>query len=226
MLVRGKSLTGGEEDFGAKCLGLAGSCRLTWATPRRVEGGRAWAATARAERRDSHSTNSQILTYRCDALKLDVTHQGREAGMNGQRIGYARVSTLDQNERRQLEGQVLDRLFSTDIWNENGQFRPSARKDHVGLGADHDGTGDGQCYFSALAAPPRLAHLATVCGVHFRRSGNLFHPASPLQCQFTRDYPGNSRRRYLRCALDRLRRDTLGRPRNRSGSGKLKPPKN
>lgn len=31
--------------------------------------------------------------------------------MVGQRIGYVRVSTLDQNEKRQLEGQVLDRVF-------------------------------------------------------------------------------------------------------------------
>ena len=31
--------------------------------------------------------------------------------MNGQRIGYVRVSTLDQNERRQLEGHVVDRVF-------------------------------------------------------------------------------------------------------------------
>ncbi|KRE71255.1 recombinase family protein [Arthrobacter sp. Soil762] len=31
--------------------------------------------------------------------------------MAGQRIGYVRVSTLDQNEKRQLEGQVLDRVF-------------------------------------------------------------------------------------------------------------------
>ncbi|WP_164203324.1 recombinase family protein [[Micrococcus luteus] ATCC 49442] len=31
--------------------------------------------------------------------------------MVGQRIGYVRVSTLDQNEKRQLEGQVLDRIF-------------------------------------------------------------------------------------------------------------------
>jgi DNA invertase Pin-like site-specific DNA recombinase len=30
----------------------------------------------------------------------------------GQRIGYVRVSTLDQNEKRQLEGQVLDRAFT------------------------------------------------------------------------------------------------------------------
>lgn len=32
--------------------------------------------------------------------------------MNGQRIGYVRVSTLDQSERRELEGQVLDRIYS------------------------------------------------------------------------------------------------------------------
>lgn len=32
--------------------------------------------------------------------------------MTAQRIGYARVSTLDQNEKRQLEDQVLDRVFT------------------------------------------------------------------------------------------------------------------
>jgi DNA invertase Pin-like site-specific DNA recombinase len=32
--------------------------------------------------------------------------------VSGQRIGYVRVSTLDQNEKRQLEGQVLDRIFT------------------------------------------------------------------------------------------------------------------
>lgn len=32
--------------------------------------------------------------------------------MAGQRIGYVRVSTLDQNEKRQLEGQALDRVFT------------------------------------------------------------------------------------------------------------------
>jgi DNA invertase Pin-like site-specific DNA recombinase len=32
--------------------------------------------------------------------------------VGGQRIGYVRVSTLDQNERRQLEGQVLDPVFT------------------------------------------------------------------------------------------------------------------
>lgn len=32
--------------------------------------------------------------------------------MVGQRIGYVRMSTLDQNEKRQLEGQALDRVFT------------------------------------------------------------------------------------------------------------------
>ena len=35
-----------------------------------------------------------------------------EAPVTGQRIGYVLVSTLDQNEKRQLEGQVLDRVFT------------------------------------------------------------------------------------------------------------------
>ena len=32
--------------------------------------------------------------------------------MKGQRIGYIRVSTFDQNVDRQLEGQSLDRIFT------------------------------------------------------------------------------------------------------------------
>src|SRR3954452_14981796 len=32
--------------------------------------------------------------------------------MSGQRIAYVRVSTLDQNEKRQLDGLVLDRVFT------------------------------------------------------------------------------------------------------------------
>jgi DNA invertase Pin-like site-specific DNA recombinase len=35
-----------------------------------------------------------------------------EAAVAGQRIGYVRVSTLDQNEKRQLDGLVLDRVFT------------------------------------------------------------------------------------------------------------------
>ena len=32
--------------------------------------------------------------------------------MKGQKIGYVRVSSLDQNETRQLEGEKLDRIFT------------------------------------------------------------------------------------------------------------------
>lgn len=32
--------------------------------------------------------------------------------MKGQRVGYVRVSSLDQNEQRQLEGVALDRIFT------------------------------------------------------------------------------------------------------------------
>lgn len=32
--------------------------------------------------------------------------------MNGQRIGYIRVSTFDQNSERQLEGTLVDRTFT------------------------------------------------------------------------------------------------------------------
>jgi DNA invertase Pin-like site-specific DNA recombinase len=35
-----------------------------------------------------------------------------EVAVNGQRIGYVRVSTVDQNGVRQLDGQVLDRVFT------------------------------------------------------------------------------------------------------------------
>lgn len=41
----------------------------------------------------------------------------------GQRLGYVRVSTLDQNERRQLEGQALDQMF-TDRASGKDTLRP------------------------------------------------------------------------------------------------------
>jgi DNA invertase Pin-like site-specific DNA recombinase len=43
----------------------------------------------------------------------------------GQRIGYVRVSSLDQNEKRQLEGQVLDRVF-TDRASGQGHVQAGA----------------------------------------------------------------------------------------------------
>lgn len=44
--------------------------------------------------------------------------------MKGQRIGYVRVSTLDQNPQRQLEGQTLDRVF-TDTASGKNTNRPA-----------------------------------------------------------------------------------------------------
>lgn len=44
--------------------------------------------------------------------------------MAGQRIGYVRVSTLDQNEQRQLDGQTLDRVF-TDKASGKDTTRPA-----------------------------------------------------------------------------------------------------
>jgi len=45
----------------------------------------------------------------------------------GQRIGYARVSTLDQNEKRQLEGQALHGVF-TDKASGGDSARPELRE--------------------------------------------------------------------------------------------------
>jgi hypothetical protein len=45
-------------------------------------------------------------------LELKLTDPWLEAQVSGQRIGYVRVSTLDQNEKRQLDGLVLDRVFT------------------------------------------------------------------------------------------------------------------
>lgn len=47
--------------------------------------------------------------------------------MSGLRIGYVRVSTLDQNEKRQLEGQVLDRVF-TDKASGRDTARPQLKE--------------------------------------------------------------------------------------------------
>ena len=41
--------------------------------------------------------------------------------MKGQRIGYVRVSTVDQNPERQLEGIQLDRIFTDRASGKNAQ---------------------------------------------------------------------------------------------------------
>lgn len=46
--------------------------------------------------------------------------------MNGQRIGYIRVSTFDQNSERQLEGALVDRIF-TDKASSKDVKRPQLK---------------------------------------------------------------------------------------------------
>jgi len=43
--------------------------------------------------------------------------------MGGQRVGYTRVSSLDQNADRQLDGVALDRMF-TDSASGRSTARP------------------------------------------------------------------------------------------------------
>jgi hypothetical protein len=45
-----------------------------------------------------------------------------EAPGHGQRIGYVRVSTLDQNKKTQLGGQVLDRVFTDKAFGRDTQL--------------------------------------------------------------------------------------------------------
>lgn len=52
-----------------------------------------------------------LLTIVNDDLDSNFTSlMGRM--MKGQKIGYVRVSSLEQNETRQLEGEKLDRIFT------------------------------------------------------------------------------------------------------------------
>ena len=47
-------------------------------------------------------------------IKPIVTTQARHPA-KGQRVGYVRVSTFEQNEKRQLEGVLLDRTFTDKV---------------------------------------------------------------------------------------------------------------
>jgi DNA invertase Pin-like site-specific DNA recombinase len=57
-------------------------------------------------------------------LELNLT----DAPVARQRVGYVRVSTLDQKEKRRLEGQVLDRVLT-----DKASGRDTARPQHTEL---------------------------------------------------------------------------------------------
>ncbi|MDN0076424.1 recombinase family protein [Crenobacter sp. SG2303] len=56
--------------------------------------------------------------------------------MGGQRIGYTRVSTVDQNTKRQLDGLALDRVFEDGV-SGKGANRP-ALKDMLDFACNGD----------------------------------------------------------------------------------------
>jgi hypothetical protein len=41
--------------------------------------------------------------------------------MNGQRVGYVRVSSIEQNAQRQLDGVALDRVFTDQASGRNSK---------------------------------------------------------------------------------------------------------
>ena len=51
-----------------------------------------------------------MLHIMAKLLDPDATPRSKKSP-SGQRVGYIRVSTLDQNEQRQLDGVDLDRTF-------------------------------------------------------------------------------------------------------------------
>src|SRR5215217_4053609 len=53
-----------------------------------------------------------FLTSLLQSYRLYLDTFGGDSSMNGQRVGYIRVSTLDQEAGRQLEGIQLDRTFT------------------------------------------------------------------------------------------------------------------
>jgi len=52
------------------------------------------------------------LTHHYEVLRVQPDTFGREGTIGGQRVAYTRVSTLEQNTARQLDGIVVDRTFT------------------------------------------------------------------------------------------------------------------
>ncbi len=52
------------------------------------------------------------MTHHYEVLRVQPDTFGREGTIGGQRVAYTRVSTLEQNTARQLDGIVVDRTFT------------------------------------------------------------------------------------------------------------------
>jgi predicted site-specific integrase-resolvase len=59
--------------------------------------------------------NGAILTLVADDLRFQPDTSRSGAVLNGQRVGYTRVSTLEQNSDRQLDGVDVDRTFTDHV---------------------------------------------------------------------------------------------------------------
>lgn len=68
--------------------------------------------------------------------------------MNGQKIGYIRVSSTDQNTERQLDGLAMDRVF-TDKVSGKSIDRPHLQE----MFAFCPGRGSSVCPFNGSARP-------------------------------------------------------------------------
>jgi len=61
------------------------------------------------------------LTPRRQTLRFQPDTSGEEAAITGQRVGYTRVSSLDQNLDRQLDGIQLDKTFAESVSGKDTQ---------------------------------------------------------------------------------------------------------
>jgi len=61
------------------------------------------------------------LTPCSQALRFQPDTTGEEATITGQRVGYTRVSSLDQNLDRQLDGIALDKTFADSVSGKDTQ---------------------------------------------------------------------------------------------------------
>ncbi len=61
------------------------------------------------------------MTPARQALRFHPDTLGGEAAITGQRVGYLRVSSLDQNLGRQLDGIALDQTFADSVSGKDTQ---------------------------------------------------------------------------------------------------------
>ena len=88
--------------------------------------------------------------------------------MKGQRIGYVRVSTFDQNVDRQLDGQSLDRIFTDKASGKDiNRLREACVDARTAAGEDPATCEDEQPFDHALA-------IVGMAGRYLASGGTVF----------------------------------------------------